>query len=66
MQGPMGWLSLASAYVHQSQYQKAIPAYEAALRLSPNHGLPGITWVQPTSVWEAIVEPYWLMKWLRD
>lgn len=34
-----GWLSLASAYVNQSQYQKAIPAYEAALRLSPNYGV---------------------------
>lgn len=34
-----GWLSLASAYVHQAQYQKAIPAYVAALRLSPNYGV---------------------------
>lgn len=34
-----GWLSLASAYVHQSQYKKAIPAYENALRLSPNYGV---------------------------
>lgn len=34
-----GWLSLASAYVNQSQYKNAIPAYIAALRLSPNHGV---------------------------
>ncbi|MHB8915143.1 MAG: tetratricopeptide repeat-containing S1 family peptidase [Thiobacillus sp.] len=33
-----GWLSLASAYVNQAQFQKAIPAYETALRLSPNYG----------------------------
>lgn len=34
-----GWLSLASAYVNQAQYQKAIPAYVTALRLSPNYGV---------------------------
>ena len=34
-----GWLSLASAYVNQSQYKKAISAYETALRLSPNYGV---------------------------
>ena len=34
-----GWLSLASAYVNQAQFQKAIPAYETALRLSPNYGV---------------------------
>ena len=34
-----GWLSLANAYVNQAQYQKAIPAYVTALRLSPNYGV---------------------------
>ena len=34
-----GWLSLANAYVNQSQYKNAISAYVAALRLSPNHGV---------------------------
>ena len=34
-----GWLSLASAYVNQAQYQKAISAYVTALRLSPNYGV---------------------------
>ncbi len=34
-----GWLSLANAYVNQSQYNNAISAYITALRLSPNHGV---------------------------
>lgn len=34
-----GWLSLASAYVNQAQYQQAINAYVTALRLSPNYGV---------------------------
>ena len=34
-----GWLSLATAYIHLGQYHKAIPAYEAALRLRPHYAV---------------------------
>lgn len=33
------WLSLATAYVNQSKFQKAITAYITALRLSPNYAV---------------------------
>lgn len=33
------WLSLATAYVNQAQFQKAISAYVTALRLSPNYAV---------------------------